>query len=138
MADLDDIVEIIAGGVEMSDLFRSTNVYYPTGPSQPMSEVGRTEQPEQQRKTDAMELGMRLDRIALICQAMWELLREHTGMSDEDVMQKMAEIDLRDGKEDGKMRHKVVTCPNCKRPANTRMARCWFCGQEFKREHLFE
>lgn len=122
----------------MADLFRSAKVYYPTGPSQSMDEVVQNKAEENRQESNVMETNNRLDRLALICQAMWELLREKTGMMDEDVMRKMAEIDLRDGVEDGKMRHKIVKCPNCQRPANTKNARCWFCGQEFKRDHIFE
>ena len=38
-----------------------------------------------------------VDHLALACQAMWELLRGQVGVTEEQLLAKMKEVDLRDG-----------------------------------------
>ena len=72
----------------------------------------------------------RLDRLGLLCTAMWELLSQRAGVTEADLIEKVAEVDLRDGAADGKARHKSVkTCPSCGRSMSTRHRRCLFCGE---------
>ncbi len=42
-------------------------------------------------------------QLALTCQALWEITREQSGLSDEAIEQKIREVDGRDGKVDGRM-----------------------------------
>lgn len=70
----------------------------------------------------------RLDHLALICRAMLELLEERTGLTEQDVVKKIAEVDLRDGKSDGKMTAKAKPCPSCGGMISPRFNRCLFCG----------
>ena len=58
-----------------------------------------------QRELDSyrvQSVDMQLDRLTLVCQAMWELLRERTGLTESQLLAKVTEVDLRDGKLDGK------------------------------------
>jgi ribosomal protein L32 len=87
---------------------------------------------------EVRRLGDRIDSLALICQAMWELIRERTTLSDQDIERRMEEIDLRDGKADGKMTSLPQNCSNCGRIVARRHSRCMYCGTEFAKEHLFE
>jgi hypothetical protein len=82
------------------------------------------------------ELERRNDRIALACQALWEILRERTGLQDEDVFAKMAEIDLRDGKADGRVGAQVMTCTHCRRPVNSARPVCIYCGHHQPTQHI--
>ena len=70
----------------------------------------------------------RLDHLALICRSMFELLAEKTGLSEKDLIQKIAEVDLRDGQADGKMSYKAKPCPSCASMMSPRFNRCLFCG----------
>ena len=70
----------------------------------------------------------RLDRLALISRAMFELLQEKTGVSEQDLMRKVAEVDIRDGKADGKMTPLSRKCPSCDSMISPRFNRCLFCG----------
>src|ERR1039458_4430795 len=56
----------------------------------------------------------RLDHLALIWRAMFELLQAKTGLSEKELAQKMAEIGLRDGQANGKMTPKAKPCPSGK------------------------
>ena len=84
------------------------------------------------------DLEKRIDRISLVSQAMWELVRENTGWSDEDILSRISEIDLRDGVKDGKMGAQVIDCPNCKGKINSRKGYCMICGTEAQAGEVFE
>lgn len=79
-------------------------------------------------QTQVRALSDRLDRMALISQTMWELLRERTNLTNEEIVAKMEEIDLRDGVADGKIRPKVFICETCGHKVNDTNERCIYCG----------
>ena len=87
---------------------------------------------------DLRQIYDRIDSLALTCQAMWELIRERTSLTDEDIEGRMQAIDLRDGKADGKMNTPVFECSDCGRNVSRRHFRCLYCGSDFERQHLFE
>lgn len=74
------------------------------------------------------ELEAKMDSLALTCQAIWELLREKHGLTDEDLEGKMQEIDLRDGVQDGKITSTPKSCPSCGRNSSSRRSQCMYCG----------
>jgi len=80
----------------------------------------------------------RLDVLALASQALFEMLQDRLGLSEEEVILKMAEIDSRDGKADGKMSARVASCGKCHRPVSTARQRCLYCGEIVTAGHLFE
>jgi len=87
---------------------------------------------------EVRELQAKVDHMSLACQAMWELLREYSGLPEQAILERMKEIDLRDGTEDGKISITTVECPTCGKPSNSRRSSCVHCGQEFIRMHVFE
>jgi len=79
------------------------------------------------------------DKMSLLNQALWEIIQEKLGVSDADLEAKILEIDLRDGKADGKMGGSITNCPNCERKVNARTGRCLYCGAELEQEnHKFQ
>lgn len=84
------------------------------------------------------DLERRVDRSALAAQAQWEILRERLGLSDDVVFDKMAEIDLRDGVADGKIRPQIMKCSTCGRPINSTRPKCIYCGQVSTTEHIVQ
>lgn len=74
-------------------------------------------------------LEMNLGKTLMICEALWELLREKTKLTQEDLYQKLYEIDMRDGVLDGQNQTKVRDCPSCHRPVSGRHGACLYCGQ---------
>jgi hypothetical protein len=83
-------------------------------------------------------LEKRADRMALVCQALWEILRERTNLTNDDVYARMQEIDQRDGVADGRIHHAVSDCPNCHRPRSRKHANCLYCGAVLARENLVD
>src|SRR5687768_11321747 len=80
----------------------------------------------------------RLERLALLCQAMWEMLRERVEFSDDQLAAKVREVDLRDGREDGRRGERVLECPHCRNSVNSQSPRCVVCGQVVVAPHPFE
>ena len=78
-----------------------------------------------------MSLEKRVNKLSLVCMALWSLLSETCGLTEEDLMARVRQIDLMDGVEDGKLEHqKVSQCANCGRTMSTRHQRCLYCGAE--------
>ena len=75
------------------------------------------------------ELEGRIDRLSMICCAMWTVLQAHTDVTDADLAQMVQELDLSDGCLDGKANVRQVSpCAACNRPVANRHARCLYCG----------
>ena len=68
-------------------------------------------------------------QLTLITHAVWELLKEQHGLDETDLMNKMEEIDIRDGKQDGKSTPSVVNCVGCGRKIRTSVQHCFYCGK---------
>lgn len=78
----------------------------------------------------AEEMELRLERALLACEAMWSILCEKLGVTDEDLLNRINDIDLSDGRLDGKVRKPAVACPTCHRTIARHQARCMYCGQQ--------
>ena len=83
-------------------------------------------------------LGEKVDRLTLICRAMWELIRENTNLSEQDLVNKVREVDLLDGQLDGKTRVLPKKCSQCNMMMSPRHRRCIYCGTERLVETAFE
>ena len=79
-----------------------------------------------------------IDKLTLVCAAVWELLREKTGMTEQDLAVRVAMIDARDGVADGKITHTVRPCGKCGRPVAARHRKCMYCGTEQAVEGVFQ
>jgi hypothetical protein len=83
-------------------------------------------------------LERRTDRLALLCQSLWELLRENSGLTENDLIQRMQQIDMRDGVADGRMTPVAVVCPSCNRRSNSRRDECVYCGARLPGRNIVE
>jgi hypothetical protein len=80
---------------------------------------------------DAMRrLEDRLEKLSLICRAVWTFVQERGGMTEEDLLKRVEELDLSDGQRDGKLAPASDTCGGCGRRVSRRHPRCLFCGTE--------
>ena len=80
----------------------------------------------------------KLDKLSLVCQAMWTLLQERTDVSDEDLLARVTELDLKDGILDGKYQKPPAECPSCDAMMSPKFGRCLFCGQESTNNNAFD
>lgn len=89
-------------------------------------------------RIEVQRLEAKIDGLALISQALWEIVQEKTDATTLEIEQKIKEIDLRDGREDGKITGKTSPCPKCKRPAHSRQGACMYCGTAITTGHAVE
>ena len=90
-----------------------------------------------QAKNHAKDLERTVDRLTLACLAMWELVREKTDLDNDDLMQRITEIDLRDGHLDDRLVQRRRECPSCARTTHGRRDWCLYCGHAFPRTSPF-
>ncbi len=74
------------------------------------------------------QLEAKVDGLALTCQALFEILQAQCGVTEEQLSQKMEEIDLRDGKKDGRISPPNKACSKCGRRASSGRGNCLYCG----------
>jgi len=70
----------------------------------------------------------RLDKLTLVNMAVWSLVREQLELTEEQLAERVREIDLADGVEDGKVTPQVAKCPQCGRVMSPRHKKCIYCG----------
>lgn len=80
-------------------------------------------------KSKIRVLEANLAKTLMICESLWEMLRDEHGLTDEDLRKKLYEVDMRDGTLDGKNQRKAVKCPNCRHMVSARHPACLYCGQ---------
>ena len=100
--------------------------------------AGRADSKATRAEMELNQLERHVERISLASQAMWELVRERTGATEEELEAKMLEVDGRDGAVDGKIAVSVLVCKACGRNTNSRRDNCIMCGAPIKRAHKFE
>ncbi len=88
--------------------------------------------------TVALDISRRVDQLTLATMAMWELIRDQTALTEKDLLSKMEEIDLRDGKDDGKLVLGIKKCQACNRSVNPRHKKCIYCGVKLEKDSAFE
>ena len=101
------------------------------------SKAGRAESKiDQLRK----ETDRKIEHLTLLCQSMWELLQEQTGLTDQQLRVKMADVDTRDGRANGKIDPSTFHCPSCEAVCNSTRQRCLIFGEDLSlyKTHLFE
>ena len=79
----------------------------------------------------------RLEQLTLVCHAMWTLLQERTGMSEEELLERVTELDLKDGVRDGQYVRPPVMCP-CGAKVSRKFQCCIFCGRPVDNPSAFD
>ena len=93
------------------------------------SEAARAKGSAQRARNEVADLESRLDRALLACEAMWTIVRDKLAVTDVELVERINDIDLSDGKLDGKVRKDAVSCPKCSRTVSRRFQRCMYCSQ---------
>lgn len=69
----------------------------------------------------------RIDRLLLLVEAMWSLLRDQ-GYTDEELAARLAELDAADGTSDSRRTTLAQDCRECGSKVAAGLAACQFCG----------
>ncbi|NER79322.1 MAG: hypothetical protein F6K42_07000 [Leptolyngbya sp. SIO1D8] len=82
------------------------------------------------------ELEGRIEKLSMLCQAMWEVLQTKAKFPDTLLAAKLEEIQARNVGPNGK---KVFHCASCNRALNkNHLNKCMYCGQEQPPRSIFE
>ncbi len=80
-------------------------------------------------QTDTEILASDVERLLMITEALWAFVKEHHGLSDEELVRQITRIDMKDGKLDGRVeKTEPVPCSSCGRAMAKRRATCIYCG----------
>lgn len=71
----------------------------------------------------------RVDRLSLLCEAMWELLKESTDLDDEALASHLKEVDERDGRQNLRRQRMAQPCGVCESLSPGQNVRCQVCGE---------
>ena len=80
------------------------------------------------------EARSRFERLELVCEAMWNLLKSRHRLSDDELIASVRRIDLSDGVADGRKAKAGMTCERCGRMNSVRQNQCIYCGAWLDRE----
>ncbi len=87
------------------------------------------------RTGELLRLERLLERMHLFQLATLELLIERTGVTEQQILAKVEEIDRRDGKTDGRLAVRPAPCPDCKRLNHSQRTNCVYCGAGLPLRH---
>ncbi|MCC6231895.1 MAG: hypothetical protein IT580_04585 [Verrucomicrobiales bacterium] len=118
--------------MDLFDLYQQGSIYE----AKEQAEAAQNQSAEMAAKVRILQ--RRTDSLALACQALWELLRERTELTDADLIARMQKVDLRDGAADGRMTPVPVKCPACQRLSNSRREDCLYCGARLPGSQVLE
>lgn len=89
-----------------------------------------TAPPGRLRDGEIAELQGEVERLLLITEALWRILKEKHGLDDNELVKQITMIDIEDGKLDGRKPAKPPQpCPKCGRTLGKNRPRCLFCGE---------
>jgi hypothetical protein len=81
-------------------------------------------------KTEIEELQGSVERLLLITEALWKIVKQKVNCTDAELVQMIHDIDLEDGKLDGqKAATPARDCPHCQRKLVKHQPRCSYCGK---------
>jgi len=77
---------------------------------------------------DMEDMSERINRLVLVCAAMWSILEE-TGATEGELKARIEEIDAQDNVLDGQITAKASRCTKCDSMIAPGVTACQFCGQ---------
>jgi hypothetical protein len=79
-------------------------------------------------RSEVQVLRAAIDKLILLDRALWEIIAESQGLTEEYLLDKVNEIDLRDGVLDGRMREPIRKCASCGKILQQGYLKCIYCG----------
>ena len=78
---------------------------------------------------DVVQLHADVERLLLISEALWRIVREKCEITDADLTQEIEKLDLEDGLPDYRKKPTAPrNCPKCQRVLSKKRAVCSICG----------
>lgn len=90
----------------------------------------RTDPPGRSGEAAIAELQHEVERLRMIAEALWRILRDKHGLDEQELVRQITAIDLEDGKFDGRVAPTPPKpCPKCGRTLAKSRPRCLFCAE---------
>ena len=111
-------------------MFTSSASYYDrTASAQAQADANNAKSKAMESQAEVAVLRQDVERLLMISEALWSFLKKEHGYTDDQLAEKVTEIDLRDGQLDGKTTQPAAApCPQCGRVNAARRPRCIYCG----------
>ena len=77
----------------------------------------------------SISLEARVDKLSLVCQAMWSLIQDSTDLTEQDLAKRVTDLDMLDGRLDGRIGRGVIKCSECGSAICQKFNKCLFCGK---------
>jgi rRNA maturation endonuclease Nob1 len=104
-------------------------MFYPSLVNYPIS-ISAAESAGREARTGVELVKHDIDRLLLITEALWTLLKQEHGYADEVLTKMMAQIDQRDGQRDGHgAKEPPLACTACGRSNAAKRTFCMYCGE---------
>ncbi len=88
--------------------------------------------------TEIKYLNQKVERLMMITEALWIILKETNNFTDEILKKKINEVDMKDGKLDGKVTPEPPgECSNCGKVLQKNKKYCIYCGDEVIIDDIF-
>ena len=103
--------------------------YYASGSREAIQSAAEAGSKANRAANETMQLRREVNRLLMITEALWEIVRDREGLTDDDLVRRINEIDLRDGALDGrKSTAPPADCGECGRTLPKRQPVCIYCG----------
>ena len=118
------------------NMFSAASAPRSAAASRAATEAGhRAAQEAGRARSEIEELEYEVEKLLMITESLWNILKEQLGYDDEELFRRVHEIDMRDGRLDGKVAASVnPPCPECGRTLIGKRPKCLYCGTEVKRD----
>ena len=88
-------------------------------------------------KDAAVDVESRLNRLLVICQAMWAILEDKHQLTESDLVKKVTEVVSQGSIPRGDWSRTIIKCKKCGSAISLQFNRCEFCGEKYKEESAF-
>jgi len=106
---------------DIPSMFPGGSSFPDATPSRPSTSLGASE---------IAQLQIKVERLLMITEALWTILKEKNGLEDKELLRQIVQIDLRDGKLDGRVATTPPEpCPKCQRIVAKNSVKCMYCGE---------
>jgi hypothetical protein len=86
--------------------------------------------PRKESSTDMVQLQSDVERLLIVTEALWTILKEKQGLDEQELVRQMVIIDMRDGKLDGRVAATAPRkCGKCQRTLYKHRLKCLYCGE---------
>lgn len=107
------------------------SVYSQAASAQAQSDASTAQASAREAMAETEFLRHDVNRLLLITEALWTLLKKERGYSEDVLADLVKEIDMRDGRLDGKTAKAVpLPCPNCGKINSSKRSMCIYCGNQ--------